>query len=690
MENNRAKGESRLRLTFLLSSVFASILLVMFFSGWFLIISGDKQSIDILRSTIYHQAENFYQQSAENKRNNIQNIINERWQKKELQDQIEKFLLNDADTNEEFSVLLDKNGKPVVLVTKKNNERASIESKLLMSLFLNKDIAYKHLRKRDEVKVIHTKINHKTIFLSYSIFKEIDWILVTAINEESLLSLFKTKKDRLNLQTRKSLTVYSVVLIMLSIFLVLYLFIVFTRYIKPVIALSKVTRNIISGQTDVPVDIKASGEVAQLVENFRTMQKSVHYNRSILKKQVNFQRVLMDTVSVPIFIKDRSGKYIDCNKAFIEFTGKSKSEVFGKVNVLLTNESQLYPDLIDDKDIAKIEDNFSYKLMDAKSRQREVLFFVNSYYNQVNEEDWIVATFIDITELKQAKRKIENFNQALKEKVYDRTQELESSNAELQDSLRHLGMTQHKLIESKKMASLGELVAGVAHEINTPVGVGLTGMTHFIDATKALENSYRSDNMSAEYFEEYLSSSVELANLIYLNLKRTADLVSSFKRVAVDQTNEEKREINVASYLEEVLMSIQNVTRKSKVSIKINCPANLMINSYPGAISQVITNLIFNSLIHGFSKEIKGIIVIDVIDKSNELEIIYTDNGCGIANENLPKIFDPFFTTNRKKGGTGLGLNIIYNIVTNRLKGSIVCESNENKGVKFTIIIKER
>ncbi|NQY21356.1 MAG: transporter substrate-binding domain-containing protein, partial [Campylobacteraceae bacterium] len=263
---------------------------------------------------------------------------------------------------------------------------------------------------------------------------------------------------------------------------------------------------------------------------------------------------------------------------------------------------------------------------------------------------------------------------------------IENSNEELQMTIENLELAQEQLISSEKMAALGGLVAGVAHEINTPVGIGLTGISHLEDSTKEIYEKYNQDEMSQEEFEEYLTTAKDLSFLVHKNLEKAASLVKSFKQVAVDQSSEEKRIFNLKKYLYEILQSIHAVIKKTNIKIEISCDSNIKINSYAGAYSQIITNLIMNSLIHGFKEKEKGNIFINVIKNDKELKIIYKDTGKGIKEENLNKIFDPFFTTNRDNGGSGLGLNIIHNIIISRLNGSIKCNSQENNGVEFVII----
>lgn len=278
------------------------------------------------------------------------------------------------------------------------------------------------------------------------------------------------------------------------------------------------------------------------------------------------------------------------------------------------------------------------------------------------------------------------FNEMI-ETIENRTREIEESNDELEQMVHNLKRTQNKLIEAEKMAGLGKLVAGVAHEINTPVGIGLTGASHLSFISEVLKEKYDNEEMTQEEFENYLKEANDLSSIIYSNLTKTSNIIKNFKQVAVDQTSEQKRIFDLKEYTKGVLFSLETILKKKEINIDINCEDNLNINSYPGQYSQILTNLIVNSIRHGFKTRNKGNIVIDISIKDNTIDLIYKDDGVGISRENLPQIFNPFFTTNREDGGSGLGLNIVYNIITNNFKGTIECKSKINEGTVFIIKI---
>ncbi|MCK4346550.1 MAG: hypothetical protein KAX05_14800, partial [Bacteroidales bacterium] len=271
-----------------------------------------------------------------------------------------------------------------------------------------------------------------------------------------------------------------------------------------------------------------------------------------------------------------------------------------------------------------------------------------------------------------------------KDEILTANEELNVQKEELQSTLENLKRTQSQLVESEKMAALGGLVAGVAHEINTPVGIGVTAISGLIEETRRMAELYKKEEISRADFKEYLSSTNNSAKLTQKNLERTASLVQSFKQVSVDQSSEQQREFLLKAYLEDVIRSLYPKFKRRDIEINIDCDEELNLNSYPGTFAQIFTNLVLNSITHGIGDKEKGKISINVRKSNGELEIEYGDDGKGIPEEILPKIFDPFVTSDQSKG-TGLGLHIVYNLITQKLKGTIKCESKTGEGVKFLI-----
>ncbi|OWY37304.1 histidine kinase [Xenophilus sp. AP218F] len=258
-----------------------------------------------------------------------------------------------------------------------------------------------------------------------------------------------------------------------------------------------------------------------------------------------------------------------------------------------------------------------------------------------------------------------------------------------QQAYLQLMATQETLVEAEKMASLGSLVAGVAHEINTPVGVTLTAASHLGTATSHITGKLEEGNIKKSDFQSYLETAKECCDLILANSERAANLIHSFKQVAVDQTSEARRSFHLHDYLNEVITSLKPRFKHTNVTIDIQCEEDILLDSYPGAFAQVLTNLVVNALVHGFDGgSASGAITIQAErDSRQHVQLVVSDTGHGIAPENLGRIFDPFFTTKRGSGGSGLGLNIAYNIVKQRLGGNIEVHSQLGAGTSFTLTL---
>jgi signal transduction histidine kinase len=276
----------------------------------------------------------------------------------------------------------------------------------------------------------------------------------------------------------------------------------------------------------------------------------------------------------------------------------------------------------------------------------------------------------------------------LEELVAQRTADLIAANKALQESLEKLEKTQDQLVQSEKMAALGRLVAGITHEISTPLGVGVTATSHLEEKTQEIERFYHDDKMRRSDLEDYLKTVRETTGIIMRNLQRAANHIQGFKQVAVDQTSEKKRQFKLKEYIDEVLLSLHPKLKRTPHTITVNCPENLEIDSYPGAFSQIITNFVMNSLIHGFTPDTtQGEIVLQIYENRGSLWIRYRDNGRGMSEQECTRIFEPFYTTKREQGGSGLGLHIVYNLVTQQLNGQITCESIPGVGTTFIIQI---
>lgn len=271
-------------------------------------------------------------------------------------------------------------------------------------------------------------------------------------------------------------------------------------------------------------------------------------------------------------------------------------------------------------------------------------------------------------------------NHNLEALVAKRTEYLLQSMGKMQE-------LQKQLLESEKLASLGNMVAGIAHEVNTPLGIALTSISFIKDSHLKIANKFSSNTMTRDCLNTFLSSTKNAIELSEENLYRAATLISNFKKTSADQNHFEHESVNIKTYIEKVLSTVIPITKKKSVQI-YTLGDDVEKYTQPGAIAQVIINLVSNSCEHGFEKVCDDP-TIKIAVKSvaeDKTEIIYRDNGCGIKPEDLKKVFEPFYTTKRAQGGTGLGLSISHTLVTQTLNGTISVDSNEGGGTEFRLV----
>ena len=290
-------------------------------------------------------------------------------------------------------------------------------------------------------------------------------------------------------------------------------------------------------------------------------------------------------------------------------------------------------------------------------------------------------------DLEQRKNELEMRQEKLEREISQRrTMEntLRQSNQRLESSLNHLRETQQQLIESEKMASLGGLVAGITHDVNTPIGISVTAASYLREKLDSLDSALTSKELTQQQLQKFIEEGRESLSLLDNNLHRASDLISSFKQVAVDQASDAIRDINVKRYIEELIQSLQPHLKKTKHKIELNCADDLFIRCPAGALSQIFTNLILNSLRHAFDGIEQGTMIIDIELRGSELHVVYKDDGNGLSEDALTKLFNPFFTTKLNDGGSGLGTHIVRNLVTQTLQGDIDATSQPGEGLTYT------
>jgi signal transduction histidine kinase len=325
-----------------------------------------------------------------------------------------------------------------------------------------------------------------------------------------------------------------------------------------------------------------------------------------------------------------------------------------KQEILMANHKLDDQNLVLEQEVAKKTSSLSTTMLEMNKQQRELIE-------------------------QQKQLKAENIRRSQTEQTLTKT------NQELKNSILELKKAQERLLDAEKMAILGKLSAEISHEINTPIGVSITSTSYLSDLLNSLKSDVYDQKLTKRSLDDFTKNADQSLHLLFNNLNRASDLITSYKQVAVDQTSNKTRKINVAQYLHEIIQSLQPKLKKTKHTINVNCVDNIDIYCHAGAISQIFTNLIINSIIHGFDGIENGTITIGAKLKGERLYLHYQDNGVGVPKNKLPQIFDPFYTTKSGTGGTGLGTHIINELVTDTLNGTIVAHSEVGQGLSYDI-----
>jgi len=267
--------------------------------------------------------------------------------------------------------------------------------------------------------------------------------------------------------------------------------------------------------------------------------------------------------------------------------------------------------------------------------------------------------------------------------------ELRSSKEKAESALLELRTAQQNLIDAERLAALGGLVAGVAHEVNNPIGISLTVASSFARRSETFENELKSGTgLRRSQLEDFVRSSRDAAQQLVANLHRAGELIQSFKQVAVDRSHAERRQFSLGEATDQIIASLRPVLKRAPIELSIDVPEGLIIDGYPGSYGQILTNLFLNAVNHAFGDGRPGSISISAKPRGHDdVEIIFSDDGAGMTPEVQRQAFDPFFTTRRNEGGTGLGLHIVYNLVTQQLGGRMMLESRPGQGTTFRIIM---
>ncbi|MEM9102888.1 MAG: ATP-binding protein [Pseudomonadota bacterium] len=432
-------------------------------------------------------------------------------------------------------------------------------------------------------------------------------------------------------------------------------------------------------------------EISDVVVSLNQMRQSIKYSVATLNKAYDKLheseqkfKSLVNNIPGAIYRchYDKRRKMVFMSDAVMQITGHSKYEFLNQDLTVCRLLAEEHVENVNKEINRAVKESRSYrleyKIFDANNNEKWLYDCGAGVKGVDNKVDYLDGVLFDITDKKLLEQSLQQFNEQLEIRVEKRTEELEHANQELTSA-------QSKLVESEKMASLGGMVAGIAHEINTPVGVGVTAVSHLITQTNDFFETLKEGKLTRSQFEHHHKMTKEGLDIISRNLSRVAALIKSFKMVAVDQSSQERRIFVLCDYLEDIVLTLKPKLKAYRHELIIKCPNNITIDSFPSAFYQIFSNLIMNSLSHGFETIEKGKMEIHVMDKEDTIEMTYIDNGVGMNEHTLKEVFNPFFTTSRHRGGSGLGMHIVYNLVSQILKGDITCESALNEGVKVKI-----
>ncbi|WP_407175191.1 PAS domain S-box protein [Bradyrhizobium sp. STM 3562] len=414
------------------------------------------------------------------------------------------------------------------------------------------------------------------------------------------------------------------------------------------------------------------GEVVRYEGTVRDITDQKRAEDAIAEGRRLLQQVI-DTVPAVINVKDRNLRYVLMNRYMAgifdiephEAIGHTTTDLMSRYGAAKTDEN--------DQRVLRTKNGLGFyeeAYLDSAGNLRHWLVNKLPLLDTDGEIEHIVTVALDIGERKRGE------------------QEMRKARDAAETALRNLRETQASLIEAEKLAALGRLVAGVAHEVNNPVGISLT-------VASALER--KAANFAAEVargdlrrssLKDFLNTTQDASSQLVANLNRAAELIQSFKQVAADRNYSDQRSFDLADLTEQVVMSLRPGLRKQNLTLSVDCQPNLMMNSYPGPYGQVLTNLFLNAVAHAFPDGRPGVIEISARESGKDnVEIIFSDNGVGMSLDVRRRAFDPFFTTRRDQGGTGLGLHIVYSIVTNRLGGRLDLDSEPGGGTRIQMIL---
>lgn len=511
-------------------------------------------------------------------------------------------------------------------------------------------------------------------------------------------------KLRHELLTALATLVAQVVLSMVLVFVVLN-----QRVIRPIVKLKRDAIRLARGELDEPLEWQRNDEIGLLAGGLDSMRHDLReriaeigQKNEELQQQLNERiaaeqalryaeeklRTLFNASPIAISVTRYGDEFtlLEVNEQWSRQYGLSREEAIGQTGTGLG----LWVDPEDRRRLLELVDTTGeingYEAW-LRTRAAEAPFLCRFIGRTIRygDETLLLVSQQDVTAEYRHEQEMMQLNQLLEQRVQERTEALSKSNQDLRSAVKNLEQAQAELLQREKLAALGALVAGIAHELNTPIGNSVTAASTLHEQAGAFSRQVAA-GITRSALERFLENANTASDIVLRNLSRAAELVSSFKRVAVDQTSDQRRTFDLAEVLSETLLTLGPGIKQSGHEVTHDIDLHIPMDSFPGALSQVVSNLVNNALVHAFADKAHGAVRVEArrLDDGT-VEVSVTDDGCGIASENLGRIFNPFFTTRLGSGGSGLGLHIAYNLVTGVLGGQIRAESTPGVGTRLIV-----
>jgi PAS domain S-box-containing protein len=465
------------------------------------------------------------------------------------------------------------------------------------------------------------------------------------------------------------------------------IWLVLKKGLAPLSALDQGAMQIAAGDLGTRLPPSGSPELRRTIESFNSMASSVAYAQNQLAVEAERLHVTLASIADGVISTDDKGQVVFVNPVAEALTGWRDQEARGRlVDEIFNTINETSREKISHQLVSTSRIVDTTLLISRDGHETPITEAASSIRHADGHISGEVLVFSDQSAARAKETQLKELNTNLEARVLLRTQDLQKANTNLQLTIKSLNEAQTQLIQSEKMASLGGLVAGISHEINTPLGISVTAASSIDIEVKKLNSEFQSGSMKRSTLENFIMHASMASGILQSNLKHAAELIKSFKQVAVDQSSDDNRSINLHAYVAEVLSSLHPKLKVTAVQVENLCDSELDIFTKPGAIYQIISNLMINSLTHAYDLSQRGLVSIAAKRDGGNVVLTYQDDGKGITEQDIKQIFDPFFTTKRGQGGSGLGLNIVYNLVVTTLGGSIEVKSKPYRGATFTIV----